>query len=246
MGLDSVEIVMRIEEEFSIDLPDAELGSVRTVGDLYQIVLSKLDTISSADCLTSKAFYRTRRALVDSLGLSRRSIRPSSALELLLPAESRRLKWAEIASNIGLTFPRLQPSRSQKDLFLTLSLALPTVAIIAVWGAAHFYLGSAVGILLFWISAFVIWVLLIGLTNWSLIAATRSLMAELPVPTVGDLARMLLTMNFTAFAPASDGSKPLSREAVWTQIVHILSDQMQIDAEEIVPEARITEDLRID
>jgi hypothetical protein len=71
-------------------------------------------------------------------------------------------------------------------------------------------------------------------------------MAELPVPTVGDLARMLLTMNFTAFAPASDGSKPLSREAVWTQIVHILSDQMKIDAEEIVPEARITEDLRID
>ena len=49
MGLDTVEIVMRIEEELSIELPDLELGSVRTVGDLYQVVLSKTRTKGLTD-----------------------------------------------------------------------------------------------------------------------------------------------------------------------------------------------------
>ena len=43
MGLDTVEIVMRAEEVFSIDLPDEECGLVITVGDLYRLVLRKLD-----------------------------------------------------------------------------------------------------------------------------------------------------------------------------------------------------------
>ena len=42
MGLDIVELIMRTEEVFSIDLPDSECESVRTVGDLYRLVLDKL------------------------------------------------------------------------------------------------------------------------------------------------------------------------------------------------------------
>ena|SRR5690348_11543613 len=43
MGLDTVEIVLRTEETFNIDLPDDECGRVVTVGDLYRLVLSKLE-----------------------------------------------------------------------------------------------------------------------------------------------------------------------------------------------------------
>lgn len=43
MGLDLVELVMRTEEVFAIDLPDEECERVRTVGDLYRLVLDKLD-----------------------------------------------------------------------------------------------------------------------------------------------------------------------------------------------------------
>lgn len=42
MGLDIVELIMRTEEVFSIDLPDAECEKVHTVGDLYRLVLDKL------------------------------------------------------------------------------------------------------------------------------------------------------------------------------------------------------------
>jgi acyl carrier protein len=40
MGLDTVEIVLRTEETFNIDLPDEECSKVITVGDLYRLVLS--------------------------------------------------------------------------------------------------------------------------------------------------------------------------------------------------------------
>jgi acyl carrier protein len=43
MGLDTVEIVLRTEETFNVNLPDDECGRVATVGDLYRLVLSKLE-----------------------------------------------------------------------------------------------------------------------------------------------------------------------------------------------------------
>jgi acyl carrier protein len=38
MGLDSVEIVLELEETFAIDIPDADAEAVQTVGDLTALV----------------------------------------------------------------------------------------------------------------------------------------------------------------------------------------------------------------
>jgi len=43
MGLDTVEIVLRTEETFNVDLPDDECSRVVKVGDLYRLVLTKLE-----------------------------------------------------------------------------------------------------------------------------------------------------------------------------------------------------------
>ena len=42
MGLDTVELVLRVEETFDVILPDDECGNVKTVGDLYRLILGKL------------------------------------------------------------------------------------------------------------------------------------------------------------------------------------------------------------
>ena len=42
MGLDTVEIVLRTEETFNVDLPDDQCSQVITVGDLYRLVLGNL------------------------------------------------------------------------------------------------------------------------------------------------------------------------------------------------------------
>jgi hypothetical protein len=43
MGLDAVEICLRTEELFAIHLEDAETAVVRTVGDFYILICSKLN-----------------------------------------------------------------------------------------------------------------------------------------------------------------------------------------------------------
>jgi hypothetical protein len=39
MGLDIVELVMEVEEEFGVDLPNAELNFMETVGQLHELVV---------------------------------------------------------------------------------------------------------------------------------------------------------------------------------------------------------------
>ena len=42
MGLDSVELLMYVEEEFNIEIDDADVGELLTVGDLHLCVVRKL------------------------------------------------------------------------------------------------------------------------------------------------------------------------------------------------------------
>lgn len=43
MGLDTVELIIRAEETFGVELPDYECSLIITVGDLYRLVLDKLN-----------------------------------------------------------------------------------------------------------------------------------------------------------------------------------------------------------
>src|SRR5437762_13438344 len=96
VGLDGVEQILAVEDAFQIHIADEEAGSVSTVGDLHDLVVSKLQWQDSKRCLTSAAFYRTRSGIVDTLGIDRRKIRPATPLEILLPRNNRRVKWRRI------------------------------------------------------------------------------------------------------------------------------------------------------
>jgi hypothetical protein len=71
MGLDGVELLLAVEDAFQIHIEDHEAGGVYTVGDLYNLVVTKLQGQDSKRCLTSAAFYRTRRGIMDTLGVDR-------------------------------------------------------------------------------------------------------------------------------------------------------------------------------
>jgi len=243
MGLDTVEIVMRIEEEFAIDLPDAELEQVRTVGDLHELVLSKLKTTTASSCLSSKAFYRTRLAIVNVLGTPKRSIRPATPLESILPIESRRETWDAIRSALGAKFPDLKASITKNRIFNAAILVVPTSLVLALWWSARSYVGlsgPSLGL------ALVLRVMLLVLTLVTLAGVIRRSASNLPVATAGDLSRLVLTMNFAEFSSGAAPNQPMSQEDVWRRIVCIFCDQMQLDEGEIRPEARIHRDLGID
>lgn len=54
MGLDAVEIILRAEELFAIDLPDEEASDVKTVGDFYDLICAKLGVVPLASPATSE------------------------------------------------------------------------------------------------------------------------------------------------------------------------------------------------
>jgi acyl carrier protein len=244
MELDGVEVILRIEDEFSISISDDEVGATRTVGDLCDLVIGKLD--GSASCASSKAFYRTRKAIVDTLGLPRRSVRPSTWLEPLLPQPTRIKRWKEIAARSQLEFPRLAHAKGWRDGFVLISMALAALPVIAVWWA-FYALGWLPGILvwLFGIPALVGWVVLISLINQRLLMATPKLAYEIPSRTAGDLAMGVLAMNYEVFDPLGATQAPPSREFVSSRIVEILSDQLQIEPGNVRRDARIVEDLGV-
>jgi hypothetical protein len=59
MALDGVELVMAIEEEFGIDIPNSDAEKMVLVGDVYEWLKIRIATTEPIDCRTQKIFYKT-------------------------------------------------------------------------------------------------------------------------------------------------------------------------------------------
>ena len=90
MGLDSVELIMTVEEAFGIEISDEEAQTICTVGDFHACVMSKLGKIEARDhCLTQHAFYRLRQGLEGETQTISDRIRPTTRCRASRPVLSR-------------------------------------------------------------------------------------------------------------------------------------------------------------
>jgi acyl carrier protein len=103
MGLDSVEIVMCWEQSFGVKISEEEAARLVTPRMAIDLVVAKLDVDLQAlgRCLTARAFYRLRRALIDGAGVSKREVRPSSRICDLLPSWGRETRWKAVQKEFG-------------------------------------------------------------------------------------------------------------------------------------------------
>jgi hypothetical protein len=88
MGLDSVEIVLRAEELFGIDIADDEAGSISTVGDFYEVIRTKLEITPSRDPVTPDELPGISQKEKAFLFLSRSKPLPAPAEVLPWSAQS--------------------------------------------------------------------------------------------------------------------------------------------------------------
>jgi len=101
MGLDLVELTMRIEETFSIQIPDSVASELTTPGKVTDYILTQVgESQAPLPCLSQQAFHLLRRGFIQSLALSREQFRLSTALRDIAP-EERRDVWKEIGSAVG-------------------------------------------------------------------------------------------------------------------------------------------------
>ena len=108
MGMDSVELVLAIEEDFGVLIPDEEAEQMLTVGDVYDWLKVKLSSADAVDCLTQQVFYKLRRALVQNYSLDKAAIRPDTRLTDLLPIEVVAEGWPFLQVFIDLKTPRFK------------------------------------------------------------------------------------------------------------------------------------------
>jgi len=78
MGLDSVEIILAVEEEFGIEIPDAEAARMITVGDLHAFVVVELRRLGRPDTDGDTLFGRLRDIICRQIGVKPDDVRPAA------------------------------------------------------------------------------------------------------------------------------------------------------------------------
>jgi len=237
MGLDGVELVMAVEENFGIEITDEEAGKITTVGDFYDLLLTKLQGQKVNRCLTSAAFYRIRRSFMDALGVQRKAITPVSPLEAIVPRACRRQQWTRVRSAARIEIPDLERPTwvwlllAAFALFFAMTL-IPVVYLLSRrFGPNGFTLLLPLGILFF----------LMVLSE----RLSRPLAIAFPsrAITVGDLAKEVLARNHARLSAEAGG---WNRDEVWETLCRLIVNQTGVEREKIKPEARIVKDLGVD
>jgi len=103
-GDDTVELLVSCEDIFEIRISNDEALLVETVGDLFELVRSKIDSNEdNKKCASAMAFYRLRRALI-SLNV-KNPLLPSSDLSFLEKLYTKPFV-KKLEERSGLTLPR--------------------------------------------------------------------------------------------------------------------------------------------
>jgi hypothetical protein len=106
MGLDSVELLVYVEDQFGIEIPDLEAEKIITVGEFAEAVFSKIKLNPSEKCFSQIVFYRLRKAL-ETFNNNKIDIKLDSKIEQLLPNVNLKQEWSELESISNLKLPRL-------------------------------------------------------------------------------------------------------------------------------------------
>jgi hypothetical protein len=225
MGLDGVELLMRVEASFSIRIEDRE-AAVRTVGDLYQLVLAKVGRFPKTKCLSACAF-RELRAAMQECGLARSSIHLKSQLSKLVPAWRRRAFFRRLARSTGLAMPSLHRPGA---------VTLASIMLVMVAAAAM----SLSLTRDWWVTG---WLLLTIPLGFVAAIVTRPLAVQLAnCQTVAQLTRAVVAENY---ARLSQKYQTMNERDTWKTLCHLISDQLAVPEKDLAPETRFVEDLKI-
>ena len=114
MGLDGVEMIMELEDEFGLAIPGEAAEHMRTVGDTVDYLIARLREGAGTrpgGCRSARTFYALRRALTNRFGVARHAVRTTSAIGSLVPPGGRH-RWPAVAAAAGLRRERRRLFRS--------------------------------------------------------------------------------------------------------------------------------------
>lgn len=233
MGLDTVEIVLEIEKAFGIKMPDKELEQVVTVGQLQDLVWKYIQHRPNAHCKSQQLFYRLRNLFQDHYELRKNGVQLQSDPNGIFPAKNRRQHYAHFQNVSGLRLPPLvlgAPHDFILFLFGILAIAGSFVLAFVLTKFYHYsnwlYMLSVIGIIL---THFIYRIL----NPWRTV---------IPAKDLRTFTFKVLSLNYPEIENKKGNLKADADEVVRTIII----DKSGADLEEVVPDAKIGDDLGID
>jgi acyl carrier protein len=234
MGLDSVELVMAIEEAFEIQIEDSEAEQLSTPRDVIELVSVKTSQSSAKECLTQRAFHRLRSGIVRHCEVRREAVKPKTQIASLISRDDRRRIIRQILDELGIPiYPRFVRPGWLVGLICFGSLAIGI-------SAGLLFLEKRDPIA----SPIVIAPFIAVVIAWVALQLTKRMRYELEasVATVGGLSRWVVARGpgFIAIEPGK-----WTREQIAARIREIVIDQLGCEMS-YREEARFVQDLGMD
>lgn len=229
MGLDSVELVMSVEEAFGIELRDEEVTGTDTPRMVIDLIFSKLKTAEEGICRSQRAFYVIRRTLLGRLDLDRKAIRPDAELRNLIPGSDEKQTWEEIRVALGArSWPRLvRPAWMSRFLFI--------VGLVIFAGAVLASASLSVGVA----PSIGGGILVCGLFGIAAAILTRPFCVCIP-------AHLKSIRDVIPDAITSDRMAGWTREEVAVVVKRLTMEQLGVDAASYTEDSRFVEDFNMD
>jgi acyl carrier protein len=233
MGLDGVELVMEVEKNFGIQIPDSEAEKIITVGDMYDAVWRHLEGRHNEKCKSQALFYKLRQSFAQQFQFPPKELLLQTSPAAIFPEVNRREAYKRFAGETNLKLPSLVLTQSWSILLNVFG-----------WSAI---LGSLViALILINFFDYSKWLLLApvagifitgGISEW--LEPLRTKIAE---PTMRLFIERTLAMNFAGMVNDS-GTNRKEMESV---INHIIVDKIGVEMEEIAPDKKFGDDLGVD
>ncbi len=231
MGLDSIEILMDVEDAFGITIENAEAGSISTVGDMFHLVAMKCQVLPGDRCLSARAFHQLRRAILAVHPAAPARLRPSTPIDEALPSEGRRAVWRRLAEATALRLPALHASATTVGwLICGTVVGAVALGVLAGWQTLA-AIGVGVGALAFGV-----------LGRMAYMIASRTAGHVPSCRTLGELAHLILCRNFGTIARESGVG--YHRE-LWPLLCRVIGDVLGVDPGELRPEQSFVKDLNV-
>lgn len=111
MGLAIIEFLIAVEDALGVRIPEGDAEAIATPRLLVNFLHGQLPQSHENRCLSQRAFYRIRGALVDRFGLDPKALRPDTEVQRMLPEAISKRHWAEIGVAVGIpkrNWPRIR------------------------------------------------------------------------------------------------------------------------------------------
>ena len=201
---DIFDVVVKLEQSFGLKFEKAAFYSVKTFGDLCDVITNKVEGVDSDDCTTQQAFYKVRNAITATQLIDKNSINIDTKLQDILPRDNRRQKIKQLQVELGLPLDILD---------------------IKSWLGWTIFIGIVASLIMFFIkwqlaTSGLLFFIAVGWT------ANKFFAKELEIKTVRQLTEQLARENYVAVRRKKG---TINRQEILKIITDTFSNDLDID-----------------